>query len=134
LWAVGIIGLLWNLMGAASFTLTQMNVEAVLREFPPAQRAYFQTFPLWAVACWALGVFGGVIGCILLLFRKRLAFPVLLASLIGTIGCNLGGLILLGGMKVMRETDGLALSIFPMLFAGLLAGYAASMRRKGVLR
>jgi hypothetical protein len=134
MWLVGIIGLLWSLMGVVSFTLTQMNVEAVMKEFPPQQRAYFQSFPLWADACWAIGVFGGVVGCLLLVLRKRLAFHILLASLIGTIACTLGGLLLLGGMKVMRETGGVTLSILPMIFAGLLAGYAASMRRKGVLR
>ena len=51
--------------------------------FPPQQRQYFESFPLWAVALWAIGVFGGVIGCLLLLLKNRLAFHVLLASLIG---------------------------------------------------
>ena len=89
-----------------SFMLTQMNVEAVMSRFPPQQRAYFESFPLWAVAFWAIGVFGGVIGCLLLLLKNRLAFPVLLASVIGAIVFNLGGLFLLGGMEVMRETGG----------------------------
>ena len=74
LWLIGIIGGLWSLMGVVSFMLTQMNVEAVMSRFPPEQREYFESFPLWAVAFWAIGVFGGVIGCLLLLLKKRLAF------------------------------------------------------------
>ncbi|MGE5834866.1 MAG: hypothetical protein ACM4AI_10330 [Acidobacteriota bacterium] len=120
-------------MGVLSFMLTQMNVEAVMSQFPPQQRAYFESFPLWTVAFWAIGVFGGVIGCLLLLLKNRLAFPVLLASLIGAIGCNLGGLFLLGGMEVMRETGGLGLTVFPVLFAAVLAYYARAMSKKGVL-
>ena len=57
LWLIGIIGLLWNAMGVLSFMLTQMKVEAVMSRFPPQQRAYFESFPLWAVAFWAIGVF-----------------------------------------------------------------------------
>ena len=133
LWLIGIIGGLWSSMGVLSFMLTQMKVEAVMSRFPPQQRAYFESFPLWAVAFWAIGVFGGVIGCLLLLLRNRLAFHVLLASVIGAIVCNLGGLFLLGGMEVMRETDALGLTVFPIVFAAVLAYYARAMSKTGVL-
>jgi hypothetical protein len=134
LWAVGIIGGLWSVMGVVSFMLTQMNVEAVMSRFPPQQRAYFESFPLWAVALWAIGVFGGVVGCLLLLLRNRLAFPALLASAIGAIGSNLGGLVLLGGLEVMRETGGLGFTAVPILFGAFLAYYARVMSKTGVLR
>ena len=133
LWLIGIIGGLWSSIGVLSFMLTQMNVEAVMSQFPPQQRAYFASFPWWAVAFLAIGVFGGVIGCLLLLLKNRLASPVLLASMIGAIVANLGGLFLLGGMEVMRETGGLGLTVFPIFFAAFLALYARAMSKKGVL-
>jgi hypothetical protein len=133
-WVIGITGGLWNTMGVVSFMLTQMKVEAVMSRFPPPQRAYFESFPLWTVAFWAIGVFGGVVGCLLLLRRNRLALHVLLASVTGTIVSTLGGLFLLGGMEVMRETDGLGLTVFPIIVAALLAYYARAMSKKGVLR
>ena len=68
LWLIGIIGGLWSAMGVVSFLLTQMKVEAVMSRFPPQQRAYFESFPWWVVAFWAISVFGGVIGCLLLQF------------------------------------------------------------------
>ena len=111
----------------------QLHVEAVMSRFPPEQRAYFESFPWWAVAFWAIGVFGGVIGCLLLLLKNRLAFHVLLASVIGATVCNLGGLFLLGGMEVMRETSDLGLTAFPIVVAAFLAYYARAMRQKGVL-
>lgn len=133
LWLIGIIGGLWSSIGVLSFMLTQMNVEAVMSRFPPQQRGYFESFPLWAAAFWAIGVFGGVIGCLLLLFTNRLAFHVLLASVIGAIVSNLGGLFLLGGMEVMGGTSGLGLTVFPILCAAFLASYARAMSKKGVL-
>ena len=134
LWLIGIVGVLWSLMGVVSFVLTQMRVEAVMSRFPPQQRAYFESFPWWAVAFWAIGVFGGVIGCALLLLRNRFAFRALLASVIGWLVTNLGGLFLLGGMEVMRETGGLGPTAFPIIVAALLASYARAMSKKGVLR
>ena len=134
LWLIGIVGALWSSIGVISFMLTQMNVEAVMSRFPPQQREYFESFPLWAVAFWAIGVFGGLIGCLLLLLENRLAFHLLLASAIGAIVCNLGGLFLLGGMEVMGETSGLGFTVFPVIFAAFLAYYAGAMRKKGVLR
>ena len=133
LWLIGILGGLWSSMGVLSFMLTQMRVEAVMSQFPPQQREYFESFPLWAVAFWAVGVFGGVIGCLLLLLKNRIAFPVLLASVIGTVVSSLGGLFLLGGMEVMRETGGLGLTVVPIIFAAVLASYARAMSKKGVL-
>jgi hypothetical protein len=133
LWLIGILGGLWSAMGVLSFIITQMNVETVMSEFPPRQREYFTSFPVWAVASWAVGVFGGVIGCLLLLLQNRRAVPVLLASLIGMFVCNLGGLFLLGGMAVMRETGGLGFTAIPIVFAALLALYARAMSRRGLL-
>jgi hypothetical protein len=134
LWLIGIIGGLWSSMGVLSFMLTQMNVEAVMSRFPPQQREYFESFPLWTVAFWAIGVFGGVIGCLLLLLKNRLAFHALLASVIGAMVSTLGGLLLLGGMKVMAETDALGLTLLPIFVAAFLAYYARAMSKRGVLR
>lgn len=133
LWLIGIIGGLWTLMGVVSFMLTQMRVEAVMSRFPPQQRAYFESFPLWVVAFWAISAFGGVIGCLLLLLKNRLAFHALLASVIGALVFNLAGMFLLGGMEVMRETGGLGLTAIPIIFAAFLAYYAHAMSKKGVL-
>jgi hypothetical protein len=32
-----------------------------MSRFPPQQRAYFESFPWWAVAFWAISVFSGAI-------------------------------------------------------------------------
>lgn len=133
LWLIGIIGGLWSSIGLISFILTQMNVEAVMSGFPPEQRQYFESFPAWAVACWAIGAFGGVIGCVLLLLRNRLAFHVLLASVIGTTVSSLGGLFFLGGLEVMRGPSELGLTLFPVIVAACLAYYAHAMNKKAGL-
>jgi hypothetical protein len=127
LWLIGILGALWNSIGVLSFVLTQLNVEAVMGQFPPEQREYFESFPLWTDLCWAIGVLGGVIGCLLLLLAHRRAFQFLLVSVIGWIVSNLGGLFLLGGLEVMSEASDLGLTLFPILITAFLAWYARAM-------
>ena len=133
LWVIGIVAGLWSAMGVLSFVLTQMNVEAVMSQFPPQQREYFASFPLWADTFWAIGVFGGAIGSLLLLLRNRLAVHAFLASVVGTMVSSAGGLFLLGGLTVMRETNGLGLTAAPILVAAFLVFYAHAMTAKGVL-
>jgi hypothetical protein len=78
-----------------------------------------------------------VIGCLLLLLKNRFAFHVLLASVVGAIVSNLGGLFFLGGWEVMDKTgaSGFALGFaaFIIAFAAFLAYYACAMCRRGVL-
>src|SRR3546814_4715800 len=58
LWVVGVLSLLWNAVGAFDYTMTKLNDADYLSAFTPEQIAYFQSFPLWANAGWALGVWG----------------------------------------------------------------------------
>ena len=60
----------------------------------------------------------------------RLPFHFPIASLIGAIVINLGGLFLLGGMAVMRETGGLGLTAVPIIFAAFLACYTRAKSKK----
>ena len=80
LWVVGILGVLWDAVGAWDYLATETQNEAYMSRFTPEQLEFFYGFPTWVVAFWALAVWGGVLGTILLLLRKRLAAPVLLVS------------------------------------------------------
>ena len=71
LWAVGIISLLWNAFGAFDYVMTKLKNPEYMAAFTPEQQAYFYSFPLWANLGWALGVWGSVLGSILLLARRR---------------------------------------------------------------
>jgi len=85
LWLVGILGLLWNSMGAFDYLMTQTQNEAYMGQFTPEQLEFFYGFPTWVVASWALAVWGGVLGALLLLLKRRLAVSVLLASFLAMV-------------------------------------------------
>ncbi len=85
LWAVGIVGVLWNGMGVVLWGGTTFQPETFLAGSPEAQRVYVASLPVWSSITWGLGVLGGLAGCVLLLLRKGLAVPFFAASLFGAV-------------------------------------------------
>lgn len=140
LWVVGIVSLLWNGFGGYDYTMTQlrdrdyiasmvepmgMNVDAAM--------AYYDAFPLWADAFWALGVWGSVAGSLLLLLRSRYAFHAFAGSLLGLIGAM--------AYQFANPMPGLTDSTIPIIFTVvifaaivLLIWYSKAMTARGVLR
>jgi hypothetical protein len=130
---VGIAGILWNAFGCVDYVMTQLRSDFWLSSFTPEQRAYFESFPAWLHGAWALGVWGALLGSILLLMRSRHAVTAFAVSLFGLAVSQAyqftadrpGGL------------DGPAMiAIQLVIWAGALffLVYAARMRSRGVLR
>lgn len=84
-WAIAGIALVWNLMGVGAYMAQVMMDESALAALPDAERALYEATPAWATGAFALAVFGGALGSLLLLLRKSLALPVLLVSLLGVL-------------------------------------------------
>lgn len=82
-WAVAVLSLLWNAFGAFDYTMTNLRDPAYLAQFPPEMMPILDAFPLWAMAAWALGVWGALLGSVLLLIRSRLAAMAFAVSLAG---------------------------------------------------
>lgn len=86
-WVIGSAGLIFNLMGCMNF-FAQMNADFV-DAMPEAYRAIVESRPAWATTAFAIAVFGGGLGCLLLLLRKSVAYYVLIASLLGVVGAQI---------------------------------------------
>lgn len=132
LWAVGVVALLWNGYGGYDYVMTQTNNAAYLAQFTPEQRAYFDSFPMWMEAVWAIGVWGAVLGSVLLLLRSKWAFHAFLASLIAfAVSVAYGQMS--GGSAVMGTTGMIFSAVIFLLGLGFVM-YSRMMARKGVLR
>jgi hypothetical protein len=82
---VASIALVWNLMGIMAFAGTMMMSPEMLAAMPLKERELYESTPVWVNIVFALSVFGGALGCILLLLKKSLALPVLIVSLISVL-------------------------------------------------
>jgi len=133
LWLVGALALLWNSVGAFDYVMTETRNASYLSAFTPEQLAYFNGFPKWFIAMWALGVWGGVLGSVLLLARQRLAVPVFGVSLLGVVVTFVYNFLLSNGVEVMG-TGGAVFSLVIFVVAVALLLYARALARAGRLR
>ena len=87
LWIAGILSLLWNGYGAYDYLMTELDPVGYLSGagFGPEVVAWFESFPAWTIAAWAVGVWASVAGAVLLLLRSRHAATVFLLSLVGAL-------------------------------------------------
>jgi len=82
-WIIIVVTLIFNVMGVINY-FVQMNADS-LASFPEKYRPIIEGRPAWATAAFAIAVFGGSLGSLLLLLRKSAAIYVLIASLLGVI-------------------------------------------------
>lgn len=133
LWVVAIVALLWNSVGAVDYVMTQTRNAQYMASFTPQQLAFFYSLPAWTIAAWATGVWGGLLGSLLLLFRKGIACWFFLASLIGVMLTNFQNYILSNGLEVMGGAGALVFSAVIFVVAVGLYVYASALLKRGVI-
>lgn len=131
LWVVGVISLLWNGFGATDFTMTVAARDAwfAMMGMTAPQIAQFDALPGWMWIAWAFGVYGAIIGSLLLLLRRKLAVQAFGLSILGALASLIYHAFLAG--------PGGPGPIFPaviVVIAAFLLWYAWTMAKKGVLR
>jgi hypothetical protein len=137
LWLVGVVSLLWNGFGAFDFIQTTTRGEAYMRAsgFGDEMIAYYNAMPAWMYAPWTFGVWGAVIGSILLLLRLRWAVHAFALSFLGAVVSLIYAKMINPPPPLPPELAAMAWMPFVIaLIAALLVWYAWAMAKKGVLR
>jgi hypothetical protein len=130
-WVVAVISLLWNAIGGFDYTMSHLQGEAYLRSanMTEPQIAFIMGYPTWMHAVWAVGVWGSVLGSLLLLARSKWAFHSFALSTLGAVGA-----LIYGAMAPAGSTMGLMFPILIVAICLVLVWYAWTMTKRGVLR
>jgi hypothetical protein len=134
LWIVGVLALLWNGFGCFDYLMTNLKNKTYLSQLTADQLAYMDSLPAWLTGVWAVGVWGGLAGSILLLMRSRHAVWVFGLSLIGAI-VGMGYQMFMTNMPASMSEG--AMGIMPWVIiavAAFLLWYSWNAEKKGVLR
>lgn len=121
-WLIVAAALVWNLIGCLNY-LVQTDPDAVSR-MPQVHQIVINGRPAWATGAFAVAVFGGAVGCILLLLRRRIALAWLGLSFLG---------VLVTGFFTVRVVGVDPSITLSLLVAGALLWYASIVRRIGWL-
>jgi hypothetical protein len=128
-WAIGVVALIWNVMGVLNFFM-QMNAE-VLASFPESHRAIIEGRPAWASGGFAIAVFGGALGCLLLLLRKSVAYYLFIASLLGVIVTMTHTLGIASSTIDFSPVEISMMILMPLVAAAFLIWYSKQAESKG---
>ena len=124
-WGIGAVGLVFNLMGCVNF-ISQMNAES-LASMPEAVQAIVDSRPAWATGAFAIAVFGGVLGGILLLLKQSAAYHFFGASLVAAVAAQIPVLGMGGFPMLVGWLSQLVVTAF-------LIWYSRWCERKGWVR
>ena len=125
-----IAALLFELAGCAMY-LMQVSVDPAT--LPRDQRAMWDAAPSWMIAAYAVAVWVGLAGAILLLARRRLAEPLLLISLVAVL-VQFSALLLVPTLRNLTASDDLFLPFVIIVAAYLVWHFARRAQASGWLR
>lgn len=134
LWIVGVLALIWSAMGCVDYLLTVTSNQTYLAKMPADQIAYMNALPKWLTAMWAIGVWGGLAGSILLLMRSRYAVWAYALSLAGAV-VGLGYQMFMTEQPASMKSG--AMAIMPwviIVICAFLLWYSWNAEKKGLLR
>lgn len=131
-WIIAIIATIWNAMGVSAYLQQAYMTAEDIAALPAEEAALYDNVPAWVTAAFAIAVFGGLLGCILLLLRKKLATTVFLVSLIGIIVQMIYNLFMSKALDVYGP-GGAIMPIMVILIGIFLWKYASKLTAKGVL-
>ena len=128
-WVISAVALIWHVMGSMNY-LWQMSPEAVAA-MPETHRAIIIGRPVWATGGFAIGVFGGAIASLLLLFRKSAAIYLFIASILGVIVTMIHTVSVASSKIEFTLIEIVVMILMPIAVGALLIWYSRQARSKG---
>ena len=131
-WIIVIAALIWNLRGVFAYLQQAYMTAEDLAALPPEQQALYENVPAWVTGAFALAVFGGALGCILLLLRKKLATFVLIISFIGILAQMTYNFFISKAMEVYGPGE-MIMPAMVIIVGAFLIWYSKKMQAEGIL-
>lgn len=125
-----IASLLFMALGCAMYV---MHVTADPESIPLDQQAAYAAEPIWMTAAYAVAVWVGLAGSLMLVLRRKLAEPLLLVSVIAVLAW-LAGLIFVPGLREAISANDLAIAIIVAAITWTIFWFARHSRQRRWLR
>ena len=132
-WVFSGAALVWNLIGLVFYYGQVTMSPETAATLTAAQQEFFAATPTWATSAHAVAVTFGVLGSLLLLFRKSWAVPVFVISFIGIVAQDVHAFAIGNALEVFGGVNALILPGIVLVIGAALIGYSLSAKKKGWL-
>jgi len=132
-WVISIIALLWFLMDMSAFFMRVLMTDDVIKAMPESQQHLYRNMPLWVNTVFAGEVFGGALGCVGLLLRKKWAMSLFVVSILGVLSQTFHVYFLSDAISTMG-TPAVVMPLLAILIGIGMIVLAKSAISKGWLR
>ena len=122
-WVISSIALVWNLMGVFNYLDQAFMTDKILETLPKEQQILYQDVPAWVTAAFAIAVFSGTLGSLLLLLKKKNASTFFIISFLGIMG-QMSYRLLIDQSSDSFGPMGIAMPIIIIAFGGYLIWYS----------
>jgi len=129
-WVAAVASLLFMIVACVGQVMSVITDSASL---PLDQRVVFEARPVWMIAAYAVAVWVGLLGAIMLVLRRKLAQPLLLVSLIA---CALTFLpyAVVPAVRDNITTNDIAVAIVILAITWTIFWFARHSNQRGWLR
>lgn len=125
-----IASIIFMAIGCAGYLASVLTDPASL---PVDQRNLMEARPIWMIAAYAIAVWVGLAGSVLLLMRRRLAEPLLLVSLVAAVLTFLPYLVV-PAVSDLVTTNDIAVAVVVLAITWTIYWFARHSRQRGWLR
>ena len=129
---IALLAIIWNLLGVGAYLMHAYMNEDAIALLPENEQALYANIPAWYTASFAIAVFAGAIGSILLFLKKKLATPILVLSLLGIFVQMYYNFFVSKSMEVYGPGS-VVMPIFVSLVGIFLVWYTKKLKAEGFL-
>lgn len=133
-YVIGVLFLLWNMMGCGFYIMDVTATDAQYADAYSAEMAAVRhLYPVWAMAAYAIAVWGGLLAALLLLLRRRLSVTLFTVSLVASALCFIPNFV----VSDLREAGGELFWLMPaivIVIALVQVWFSGRARAQGFLR
>lgn len=129
-WVVAVLALLFEILGCVMYW-TQVSTDPA--SLPLDRRAMQEAMPVWMTAAYAVAVWIGLAGAVLLLLRRRHAEILFLISMVAVV-VQFGGILVVPDLRDMVPPSAYAGPIAIFVIAYGIWHFARHSRKRGWLR
>ena len=131
-WLISIVALFWNFMGIIAYLGQAYISDDALKMLPEENELYFSNVPAWVTAAFAVAVFGGFLGAIGLIIRKKWAYFLFIISFLALVAQHVYNFFIQNYIEMTGSQ--MILPIVTFIVALFLIYFSKQKSQQGVLR